>query len=269
MEQSLRYEIPEYSDIDYPIYFHDDYLNRDRPSLYTNWHSGIEILHCNSGSATVLIGCNTIPFRTGDFVIFNSNEVHSLYRDEEDCYYDCLIVEPLFLSKLGLPSGLLLENRVTGEELTSLFQKIKQEYENKRFLHVPIVVACVSILFCILYRSNSIIGTRSPEGSAGYINLVNTVNYMNAHLRENLTVDELARVAGMSKYYFCHNFKLYTGMSPIRYLNGLRCQLARSELRKGATVCAAAAEVGIENISYFTRLYKSIIGNVPSADMKK
>lgn len=269
MDQSLRYEAPVYSDIDYPIFFHDDYLNQDRPSLYANWHSGIEILHCNSGSATVQIGCSTLPFRAGDFVIFNSNEVHSLYREQEDCEYDCLIVEPLFLSKLGLPSVLLLENKVSGEEITFLFQKIKQEYENKRFLHEPIVVACVSILFCTLYRSSSIIGSRSPEGSAGYMNLTNAINYMNAHLREDLTVDELARVAGMSKYYFCHNFKLYTGLSPIRYLNSLRCQMARSELRKGATVCAAAAEVGIENISYFTRLYKSVIGNVPSADMKK
>lgn len=269
MDQPLRYETPFYSDVEYPVLFHDDYLTESRTSLYSNWHSGIEVLYCERGSAKVQIGCSVLPFSAGDFVVINSNEVHSMYRDGEDCFYDCLIVEPAFLAKLGLPSALLLENKVSGEGLTEFFLMLKQEYEKKRFLHMPLVLACVTIIFCTLYRRNSIIGSRKTDSSALYANLTSAINYMNEHLKDDLSVEELAKIAGMSKYYFCHNFKLYTGFSPIRYLNNLRCEVARSELRKGATVCMAANEVGIENISYFTRLYKSIIGNVPSADMRK
>jgi AraC-like DNA-binding protein len=52
--------------------------------------------------------------------------------------------------------------------------------------------------------------------------------YIRQHLCEPITLDDICREVAMSRYYFCHLFRAYTGMTVINYINMLRCALARS-----------------------------------------
>lgn len=60
-------------------------------------------------------------------------------------------------------------------------------------------------------------------------------------------------------------FKKHYGASPVQYRNRLRLERARELLREGGyTVFEAAYAVGFENLGYFCRYYKRVMGETPS-----
>lgn len=82
-----------------------------------------------------------------------------------------------------------------------------------------------------------------------------------------MAIDELAEVAGMSVTSFHRHFKALTLLTPVQYRARLRLQEARRLLLADArTVGAAAATVGYDSQSQFTRDYKRLFGAPPGAD---
>ena len=89
---------------------------------------------------------------------------------------------------------------------------------------------------------------------------------MRETLRGPLGVADYARVAGLSVSQFSHLFRRYYGTSPMAYLNELRMQRARELLDlTGRSVKEVAGEVGFEDPLYFSRAFKAITGQSPSA----
>ncbi len=89
-----------------------------------------------------------------------------------------------------------------------------------------------------------------------------------AHVRENiaqeLAVAELARVVGMSQYYFSKLFKLSTGTTPHQYVMRQRVERAQEILREGRTALAeVATHVGFETQSHFTSVFRRLSGVTP------
>ena len=90
-------------------------------------------------------------------------------------------------------------------------------------------------------------------------------------IRENyaapMAINALADVAGMSVTSFHRHFKALTLMTPVQYRARLRLQEARKLLMAEArTVGAAAATVGYDSQSQFTRDYKRMFGAPPGVD---
>jgi AraC family transcriptional regulator len=54
------------------------------------------------------------------------------------------------------------------------------------------------------------------------------IEYVHAHLGEDVSLDALARLSGMSTYHFARLFKQSTGESPYRYVIRLRMEKASS-----------------------------------------
>jgi AraC family transcriptional regulator len=89
-----------------------------------------------------------------------------------------------------------------------------------------------------------------------------------AHVRENiaqeLAVAELARVVGMSQYYFSKLFKLSTGTTPHQYVMRQRVERAQELLSQGRTPLAEiATHVGFETQSHFTSVFRRLSGVTP------
>jgi RpiB/LacA/LacB family sugar-phosphate isomerase len=88
------------------------------------------------------------------------------------------------------------------------------------------------------------------------------------HVRENvaaeLSVADLAHVAGMSQYYFSKLFKMSTGTTPHQYVMRQRVERAQELLREGRTALAdIATRVGFETQSHFTSVFRRAVGITP------
>jgi transcriptional regulator GlxA family with amidase domain len=77
-------------------------------------------------------------------------------------------------------------------------------------------------------------------------------------------VAEVARVAGLPKRTFDRRFKAATGYSPLAYVQALRIEEAKQMLETGSDlVDAIGREVGYEDASSFSRLFRRLTGISP------
>jgi AraC family transcriptional regulator of arabinose operon len=91
------------------------------------------------------------------------------------------------------------------------------------------------------------------------------LQYIEAHLTDNLTVEELAQIAHFHPNYFIQLFKNFTGNSPIQYINRARLDKAKHLLTMTElNVSAIADAVGLE-FSYFSRMFRDHNGVSPTA----
>lgn len=84
-----------------------------------------------------------------------------------------------------------------------------------------------------------------------------------------LNVAGLAEEAGMSVPAFHANFRTVTQTSPIQYIKSTRLHQARlMMIRDGVTAAAAAARVGYESASQFSREFKRLFGRTPANEVR-
>jgi AraC-like DNA-binding protein len=89
-------------------------------------------------------------------------------------------------------------------------------------------------------------------------------NYLDANYSENITLDMLASLSHMNKYYMVHAFTKYIGISPITYLLQKRIQEGKSLL--GSTtysISQISDMLGFSSQSYFSQAFKKATGKTP------
>ena len=109
------------------------------------------------------------------------------------------------------------------------------------------------------------------DGKVGYVDtsrcnekIVSIVCYINEHLADHLSLDELAERFYLSKYHMMRQFKAETGYTIGEYVNQKRLLIARELLRQGQPVTRAYLDSGFREHSTFVRAYKKMFGEMPS-----
>jgi AraC-like DNA-binding protein len=94
--------------------------------------------------------------------------------------------------------------------------------------------------------------------------IARVLKHVHAEYAKSLSVEELARKAGMSVAAFHHYFKLVTASSPLQYLKRIRLDQARRLMaHDGHNASTAARAVGYESPSQFSREFKRLFGVTP------
>ena len=87
---------------------------------------------------------------------------------------------------------------------------------------------------------------------------------MSARYSERISLQLIARDAGLSPFHFARIFRELEGTPPHRYLSGVRLRRAARLLREGASVTEACFASGFENLSHFIRMFSRRFGATPS-----
>ena len=89
--------------------------------------------------------------------------------------------------------------------------------------------------------------------------------FIRENLRDRLTLDQIARHAGLSPHHFCKVFRKTVGINLVDYINRSRVELARQMLLKpDARVSEVAFEVGYQSLSQFNRSFRTVTGESPT-----
>ncbi|MFY1671064.1 helix-turn-helix domain-containing protein [Plantactinospora sp. WMMB334] len=108
-----------------------------------------------------------------------------------------------------------------------------------------------------------------PAVPLGDAEVRRVADHMRANLGENLTVDDLARVARISKFHFIRAFALATGLTPHRYLRRMRLETAVELLRNTPeSVARIALRCGYRSPGQFARAFRAEYG-VPPAQLRR
>jgi len=89
--------------------------------------------------------------------------------------------------------------------------------------------------------------------------------FIHFHFAEKITLDDIARSVNLNPSYLCRLFKQETGEAMFRHINDLRMREAARLIEAGYTYMrGVAADVGIDDQFYFTRVFKKYHGVAPS-----
>ncbi len=88
--------------------------------------------------------------------------------------------------------------------------------------------------------------------------------YIESHLAMDLSLDSIAKVAGVSRYHLARAFGYVVGISAMRYVRQRRLSIAAQSLSDGApSILGVALEAGYNSHEAFSRAFKDVFGVSP------
>ena len=91
-------------------------------------------------------------------------------------------------------------------------------------------------------------------------------DHMDRQYQAELDLDQVARVAGVSKYHFARSFEATYGETPMRYLTRRRIERAQDLLRAAnLTVTEICMLVGFASLGSFSTRFTKLVGETPTA----
>ncbi len=98
-----------------------------------------------------------------------------------------------------------------------------------------------------------------------WVNKLNeAMDYIEAHIAEEITSEQLAQIACCSPYHFQRMFTYLAGVPLSEYIRRRRMSLAAAELQAGARVIDIALKYGYDSPTAFNRAFQVIHGVAPS-----
>jgi AraC-like DNA-binding protein len=91
-------------------------------------------------------------------------------------------------------------------------------------------------------------------------------DYIDRHYRQSLDLEQIAQVAGISKFHLVRSFEATYGETPIRYLTRRRIERAQDLLRlANVTVTEVCMAVGFTSLGSFSSRFTALVGESPVA----
>lgn len=154
------------------------------------------------------------------------------------------------------------------EAIDSILPALIRELKNDRPGGSVVVEKLAEVLLVQVLRAHY----EQTETSQGFLagmfdeRLTRALRLIHSNYRENLSLDDLAAAAGMSRSAFALHFKSTVGAAPVAYLANWRMCQANEILQQGdVTLAQVAPQVGYHSEISFSRAFKRQFGKNPSA----
>lgn len=255
------------------------YDNEESENYPTHWHTPLEIILVTLNDYKVLCGNHTFSLREGDIIIICPGVIHSLYAPKIG---KRIIFQPDFsilhkIKELETVLSLISPAIVitpedypnVHEQLCNLMFSIKKEYFENAPLCEAAIYARLIEMFILIGRNYTESQERFDVGNIKQSEYTEKFlyicNYISEHCTEDLTLDQVANLAGFSKYHFTRLFKQFTGTSFYKYLNQKRIAHAESLLiNPELSITETALHSGFSSLSAFIRMFKIIKSCTPT-----
>ncbi len=231
-----------------------------------NWHREIEFLYVTQGSGIFMSDADSFELSKGDIFAVNSNCMHTT-REEKKLGYRCFIVDAQFCIDNGIRiDEIVLNPKISDPKAAELFEDIIEQYKYDDEYCVAAIRSSVLAFLVYLVRNHAYAdGPHGKEAAKKSVrNMRAATDYIKNHFNERLTLDEIASYVGLNRCHFAREFKRLMGITPVNYINMLRCETAMKMLRGGKyTVGEIQLRCGFDNASYFTKVFKKYFGKTP------
>jgi len=238
-----------------------------------------------NGEGIYTVGNKEYSFRKGDVFLFGSNEVHCITNIYSGEHFDLLNIhfEPRLLWNNDNDISQLLKlfnqrsdtfsNRISrsNPETYKIREKIIQienEFQNKDVgYELSIKLLLYTVLLIILRKYNYVNHMSEPVSNSHNLpQLSSAMDYINLHINEELTLDDIASHANLSKAYFSTLFSKYNGLSLWEYITIRRIEKAVELLKHTSmTKLDIAQQCGFSSSSNFYKAFRKITGKTPKA----
>ncbi len=244
-------------------------------------HQYYEFLYFVDGDGTYMVEDTEYTAGPGDLFITRPQELHAIaFRSGSHYARKFLQISPMFLAGLDIDLLKFINTRPLGE-FNKIDKSIADKYGFYKYFtdiehyvvnRVPesdLMIKTYTIQFLVSLNSAfSEIGvsTRLTKRSNPKIDCI--VEYINANISEDISLDTLADIVYINKYYMCHMFKDNVGLSIKEYINTRRIAEAKKLLASGGDFTTICFKCGFNDYSTFYKTFKKFTGMSPRKFLK-
>ncbi|MBD2054749.1 helix-turn-helix transcriptional regulator [Oculatella sp. FACHB-28] len=185
-----------------------------------------------------------------------------------------LSIDPDFLQQMALEIGcphperleLLSGFKIRDRQLQSIFQFIQTEIQQTKWGNQLYLDSLTNLLAIHLLRNYASrpLALRSPEEGLSKFRLNRVLEYINAHLVQDIQLADLAQAANLSQCYFASCFKQSLGIAPWQYVVEQRIERAKKLLKQSNDLITdIALQCGFNSQSHFTQQFRKHTGVTP------
>ena len=211
-------------------------------------------------------------FRAGSVLIVPAHMPHCANWDAENRYL-ILSLEPSALLQTARSAGdrkivELIPHFADADPLVhGIGVSLKAELESGNLGGRLYADTLCTALFAHLLRHYTTESTAPTQaGGLPHYQLRQVIEYVDAHLDQDLALADLAAISRLSPNHFTRLFKQSTGLTPHRYLIQQRVERAKRLLLEGKLAIAdIALEVGFAHQSHLNCHFKRWVGTTPKA----
>lgn len=240
----------------------------------SHWHRSVEIFLVVEGFIQFHIHSQEYCLECGDFIIVNSNEVHSIEAPIPNRTLVLQIPMDAFDDYMEHQSYLVFEKQSPqlNRELVDLMIQMYQKCEEKSYAYELQVNGWFQLL---QYQLLTYFQRRGMEPEVlaqkkHLDQLSGITDYMKRHYKESLSLEKVADKFGFSPTYLSRIFKRYANINYRTYLQDLRVEYAVRELVSTEhEIGDIAMNHGFADSRAFAKTFKKRYGCLPSEYRKK
>lgn len=231
-------------------------------------HSCTELFYCLSGEGQFYISGRLYPVHPDDMVIVNPQVEHTeLSLNAAPLEYVVMGIsgiEVLF-GNTDAPYAILncKEHR---ERLGTLLHMLLAEADHSLDGYETVCQDLLEVLLIWLVRTTTLsLQIQKTVARSDNRECAEIKRYIDVNYKENLTLDKLAALAHINKYYLAHTFQKEYGISPITYLSRRRIEESKYLLGNTNHTLAQVSELlGFSSPSYFSQCFRKAEGISPN-----
>ena len=273
------FETVEYDEQKYSML----YDNVETEAYPVHWHNAVEIIMPLKNDYTVNVGGVDYNIHENDVLVIPPGELHSMpaipgrrliFQFDNRFLGDVSVLEPIMR---GLNTPVLINSELN-KELHIVAKKVMTEIHSLyRIKHeitdIKIYIHLIKLFMAMKefrLEQHKILLHCDDATISEYTEKFGTVfQYIDENYMYDISLDELAYVAGYSKYHFSRIFRQYNSMSYLQYINARRTKAAEVLLLDpNMPVTEVAMRSGFMSLTTFNRVFKEIKHCTPT-DFKK
>lgn len=266
----------EQGTFNFPLAFYHATPTAPRYHMQYHWHTHYEILRVISGTFHLTLDNKTRVLHAGECVMITGGTLHGGVP-YDNCVYDCIVFDFQLLAKENHAGAKTVHGIITQKYIitpylsdysedilpiiTSLCDTLARrrtgyEFATQGYLYLLLSVILEQHLYEeIVY--DSVAANRLTS-------IKNVLTYISDNYANPITLENLAKIAGMNPKYFCRYFRGVTERTPIDYLNYYRIECACELLStKDISIKETAISCGFNDESYFIKTFHKYKGITP------
>lgn len=255
-----------------------------RPHMGGNWHfhKEFELIYFLKGHGMRIVGDHISNFQKGELVLVGQWLPHLWRNDESDIHgdkTDFIVIKftRMFgdIDLFSMPELVHINALLREANKGVLFSKKTRKSVRNDLLKLTEAESSEKLILLLsvlrtLALSNDHQTLSGPNFAiqkevAGENRLQKVINYISTNYFQNVSLDEISKIAVMTPPAFCRFFKTRTNKTFSSFLNEVRISKACQLLINGeAPIKQICYDVGFSSLTNFNRTFKSFKGVSPS-----
>lgn len=266
--------VPNYENKQIPLHIKDVSLKGSTMWVSPHWHDDFEFFYVVEGEFGYRINETTFKLSAGDFLFINSSVMHCFHLlSEGENHSLCIMFQPSLLTGNKYIEGKYYDpiyklnpidflyfpkNTSQSEQCAKWLHMIVDAYHNQPDGYELSAIAGINMIMQLLYHEFASYSPVANAHSKIGEKEKKMISFIYHNYQDDISLEDIANAGNVSVHSCCRLFKNYLDLSPVKFLNNYRLEVAENLLLTTEyTIQEIANLCGYDSCAYFIKQFKN------------